>query len=281
MSIAISCACGPLHKWGYQWTAYECLASQAEFADVVYLVQSTSDATGVKELQEKYPNIVLISNRLTWHHKPGEGDDNLTVYPDPIMGSFTTFHMRNLSIGRRVAFVDGHNIVMSTHSNWYIPQKNIEPLREYCKDFEKSGVVSCDGWAIGQLHDRLNGPAVRRETICNLTGLDEHLVMTYYPEMKGRHFSPPDDVMDICLVDASYNLLPAEFEGMQRRFHYPESETFEWETYKEKLIARMKRKTYLLDEPLDYWGELIARKSTPDFMGYQLLQGMLDEVGIP
>jgi len=277
--IAISCACGPLHKWGYQWTAYECIASQAEFADRVYLIQSTADSTGIDKLLNKYSNITLISDPSTWHHKPGEGDEALTIMDGNTMSGFTKFHMRNLAIGRWAATKDGHKVIMSTHSNWYVPRRNIETLREYCLEFKQNGATTGYGWAMGQVHDRLHGPPVRREALYNPTGLSEAVILASYPDMKARHIAQaeiPPNVNNLCLVDASYNLLPEEFEGMQKRFHYPGNETWNWPNYKAALIDRMKRRYTLGNEPLDYWGQEIAKKSTPDFMGYQLLQGVTD-----
>lgn len=275
--IAISCACGPLHKWGYQWTSYECIASQAEFADRVYLIQSTADETGLRTLLDKYSNITLISDPSTWHHKPGEGDEVLTIMPEKTMSSFTKFHMRNLAIGRWAAAKDGHKVIMSTHSNWYIPCRNVASLRRYCLEFGKSGAATGYGWAMGQIHNKLFGPAVRREALYNPTGLSEAAILASYPDMKARHIDPtqmPPNVNDLCLVDASYNLLPEEFEGMQKRFHYPGNETWNWPDYKAVLVDRIKRRFVISNDPLDYWGLEIAKKSTPAFMGYQLLQGV-------
>jgi hypothetical protein len=77
------------------------------------------------------------------------------------------------------------------------------------------------------------------------------------------------------MVDASYNLLPDEFGAMQRRMRYPGGDTWNWNDYRVLLTERLKHRCVLFDESLDYWGARIADKSTPDFMGYQLLQGML------
>lgn len=275
VKIAITCACGPLHKWGYQWTDYECIASQAEFADRVYLVQSTEDATGVKELTDKYPNITLVSDPMTWHHFPGQSDEELTVDTRPHMGAFTTFHMRNLTRGRLEAFKDSYRVVMSTHSNWYVPRQNYTTLRNDCDKFMHTGDHTGYGWALGQIHDRLMGPPVRRDVLCNMTGMDDKQVSAYYPDLKGRHTIPPSCVFDICMIDASYNLLPEEFGGMQKRMHYPGSDTWTWNDYRILLTERLNRRCVLLDETPDYWGQRIADKSTPDFMGYQLLQGIL------
>ena len=70
MNIAIVTPCGPLHKWGYQHTAYHCIGSQAAFADQVYLVQSTIDHQGAYEIQAAHTNVKLLSSPETWFHAP-------------------------------------------------------------------------------------------------------------------------------------------------------------------------------------------------------------------
>lgn len=274
MRIAVSVAVGPLHRWGYQHVCRECLASQAEFADYVYMVQSTEDATGVKELLDEFRNITLISSPSTWHHRPGETDEILMGGRS--MGAFTTFHMRNLALGRLAAFEDGYRIVLSTHNNWYIPRRNVAALRKYCEDFERSGKTTGHTWMMAQLHDRLFGPGVRNEGLCNLSGMrNGNKVMAYYPGMKWQHLplqEIPGNVAETCVVDCSYNLLPSEYEGMQRRFGYPENDSFNWEMRRAQLADRLLRRNVVVKGPLDYWGEKIAAKSGPDFMGYQILK---------
>lgn len=274
MKVAISVAVGPLNKWGYQHVCRECLASQAEFADRVYMVQSTEDATGTRELMDEHDNITLISNPSTWHHRPGETDE---VMDGPQkMRSFTKFHMRNLAFGRAAAFEDGYKVVLSTHNNWYIPRRNLDALLEYCEGFYQSGKTTGNTWMMSQLHDRLFGPGVRNEGLVNLSGMKGVAeIMAYYPCMKWRHplvEEIPGNVGDICVVDCSYNLLSAEYEGMQRRFCYPEHENFDWTRQREILASRLTRRNVLREGELDYWGKQIAKKSGPDFMGYQILQ---------
>jgi len=276
VKIAISVAVGPLHKWGYQHVCRECLASQAEFADHVYMVQSTEDATGVRELLDEFSNITLISDPSTWHHKPSETDERMSAMRAQTMNYFTKFHMRNLAIGRAAAFDDGYKIVLSTHNNWYIPRRNISTLREYCEGFEQSGETTGNTWMMSQLHDRLFGPGVRNEGLVNLGNMrSREEVIAYYPCMKWRHIpfeEIPGNVGDICMVDCSYDLLPSEYEGMQHRFGYPEHESFDWAIQRERLAGRLLRRNVVVDVPLDYWGERIAAKSGPDFMGHQILQ---------
>ena len=274
MKIAISVAIGPLHKWGYQHVCHECLASQAEFADHVYLVQSTEDATGVQALLDEFSNMTLISNPGTWHHKPGETDEILMGGRS--MGAFTTFHMRNLAIGRVAAFGDGYRIVLSTHNNWYIPRRNVTALRQYCEKFGGSGKTTGHTWMISQLHDTLFGPGVRNEGLCNLSGMrNGNKVKAYYPDLKWRHLPVaeiPGNVGEICLVDCSYNLLPYEFEGMQHRFGYPGEASFNWKTRRAQLADRLLRCNVIQKVDLDYWGKKVAAKSGPEFMGYQILK---------
>ena len=273
MKLAIVVAVGPLHKWGYQHVCCECLASQAEFAERVYMVQSTADATGA-ELLAARANITFLSSPATWHHRPGATDEVLDV-GTPGMAGFTKFHMRNLALGRQAAFQDGYRLILSTHNNWYIPRRNGAALRQYCADFERSGQRTGATWMIAQLHNKLLGPGVRNEGLANLDGLDEEGARAYYPDMKWRHppiAEIPGNISDICVVDCSYNLLPAEYEGMQRRFGYPGAEHFDWPSYRAVLANRLRRRNAVLNMPLDFWGQQIAAKSGPDWMGYQLLQ---------
>jgi hypothetical protein len=270
MKIAISVGVGPLHKWGYQHTYRECIASQAQFADHVYMVQSTADETGVQELLDEFKNVTLISNPETWHHAPGATDEVLAF------SSFTRFHQRNLSIGRGAAFDDGYRVILSTHSNWYIPRRNKTALRKYCQEFERTGELTGHTWLMQQLHNKLFGPGLRNEGLCNVVNMSQRAdVEAYYPDMKWRHVDRaviPPNVGNICMVDCSYNLLPSEYEGMQHRFYYPGHKGFVWEMRREQLAGRLSRRGVARKGALDYWGKKIAAKSGPEWMGYQILQ---------
>jgi hypothetical protein len=59
---------------------------------------------------------------------------------------------------------------------------------------------------------------------------------------------------------------------MHRRFFYPGYSTFDWNVKRAQIAGRLVRKHVVQNTPLDYWGEKIAAKSGPDWMGYQLLQ---------
>ncbi len=274
MRIAISLATGPTHKWGYQHIYNECLSSQAEFADRVYLVQSTDDDTGIPEVLSKHSNIVFISNPSTWHHRPGETDEIMTTVPN-----MTEFHMRNLTIGRYAAFRDGYRVVISSHTNWYIPRGNIDNLREYCERFHSTGQLTGKLWLMAQFANRLWGPPASGDFLCNLTSMDKMEVWNYYPRLKFDRAlagTVPQNIEDICLVDCPYEMTPDEFGSNQLR--WPEYRTPHWdaEEYITRCAERLNRIGFLHngDLDLDYWGQLIATKSDPSFLSHSILEAI-------
>jgi len=272
LKIAISLATGPAHKWGYQHVYAECLASQAEFADCIYLVQSTSDDTGIPEVLSRHSNIVFISNPSTWHHKLGETDEAMTTFPN-----MTEFHMRNLTIGRFAAFQDGYRVVLSSHTNWYIPRNNADNLRAYCERFYSTGQRTGKLWIVAQLADVLWGPGACGDFLCNLTDMDENGVWAYYPRLKfdrARAGTIPNNVENICVVDCPYELTPDEFGNNQLR--WPEYRTLHWDAkdYITRRAERLNRIGFLQTTSLDYWGRLIAAKSRSDFLSHSILEAM-------
>jgi len=280
--VAISLAIGPLHKWGYQHVCQECMASQAEFADHIYVVQSTEDSTGVEEFLSKYSNVTFISNPSTWHHRPGETDEILTTSK-----KMTGFHMHNLIKGRLAAFRDGYKIVLSTHNNWYIPRRGIGPLHDYIDKFQATSALTGRMWRFVQLNDTLFGPGARGDFLCNLAGMDEAGIQAYYPRLKweralGRNV--PDNINDVHIVDCMFELYPEEFGAMQERFpdyHTPKG-AWDWPKYLEYRVSRFKRFAKIESIPLDYWGQRIADKSQPGFASHYILRelGLSKTIGI-
>lgn len=271
MKIAISMVSGPLHKWGYQHVCRECIASQAEFADHVYLVQSTEDASGTRELLDEYSNVTLISDPSTWHHRPGKTDEKLTV-----AYKIVEVTIRNLAIGRLAAFRDGYEVVMSTDNNWYIPRRNVNSLRDYCERFHERHESKSKVWGLLQLCDKLFGPFYG-ELLSNLAWMDEGQIGAHLLDTKLRLPAPntiPENINEIHFVDCNYEMYPEECGANLMRFPDYGCETWDWPAYLAGRVARLQRFNLQkpLDIPLDYWGQRIAEKSQPDFMSYQILK---------
>jgi len=274
MGIAIVMPIGPLHKWGYQWVCQECIASQAEFADHVYMVQSTEDRTGVQEILDKFPNVSLISSPETWHHRPGETDEVLTT-----AGRIVRVAYQNRRIAQMMAWKDGHNIILGTHNNWYIPRKNIASMRMYCEMFRRRSKAVGLMWIVTQLCDRLLG-IMHSSLMLNFAGMNEEQVAKQIPDMKMRRITPgkiPKNAGTVHLVDCNYEMTVEEYAA--NRVRYPDYALNGVWNYEERLAARVTRFkkfgwTKPLDWPLDYWGQLIAAKARPDFYSWQILEAM-------
>jgi len=275
MGIAIVMPIGPLHKWGYQWTCQECIASQAEFADHIYMVQSTQDATGVQEILDKFPNVSLISGPETWHHRPGETDEVLTT-----AGRIVRVAYQNRRIAQMAAWKDGHDIVLGTHNNWYLPRPNIKALRAYCEDFRRRREILGRAWIVAQLCDKFMG-VVYSGLLLNFGGMNQKQVSHQIPNMKlrrpGSYYPIPQNIRSIYFVDCNYEMTVKEYAA--NRVRYPDYELHGVWNHKERLAARVQRFrkfgwTKPLDWPLDHWGQLIAAKARPDFYSWQILEAM-------
>ena len=272
--IAIICPIGPIHKWGYQHTHPLCIASQAEFADAVYLVQSTSDRTGVDELLDTYPNITLISGPETWQHLPDSDDEH------PCCQKFMSFHMRNFGIGRLAAFRDGYRLIINTHANWYVPRRNIGALRTYCATFRAGGSHVGKLWRAFQLANVLFKASDCGDYLMNLDGLNEAEVIQYVAtlRLKWDRMPPshiPANVDDICVVDSSFEMTVDELGGCQTRYDDYDmyGQTFDWPSILPFTISKFGKYT-VSNEPLDYWGGKLASRCQLGFVSYQIVKAM-------
>lgn len=130
MKIAVVCAVGWLSSHGYQHVSPVCIGSMSEFADVVYLVQSTRDRSGVDELMRAYHNIVHIADERTWFSK----------YDDEHEVTNLWFHNQNLRTGMQTAAYDKADCILGMHNNWYIPRRNMATMRARCDETIENGL---------------------------------------------------------------------------------------------------------------------------------------------
>ena len=112
MKIAVVCPIGPLNRYGYEHVATDCIASMADFADHVFLMQSARDKAGVETvLRANGGRVTLVSDERTWFDaKDGkEQFDALKV-------------MANVDLGAELA--EGYDVAICLMVNWYVPPKN-------------------------------------------------------------------------------------------------------------------------------------------------------------
>lgn len=262
---------GPLHKWGYQHVANECISSQCELADRVYVVQSTEDATGMQPLLDKYHNLTLISNPTTWHHRPGETDEKLTI-----TNRIIKVTVRNLGIGRLAACRDGYTLVLHTNNNWYIPRRNVAALREYCEAFYHTGNVEGKVFGRGQLYDVVMSKPISSILLMNLSGLTEEQIQKWVLDTKLRR--PAWDTLpwnfdEVCFVDCNYEMTPEEYGANKLRFADYHTKVWNWPAYMADRVARIREhRSVPLAGLLDYWGQEVAKKCTKEFCSYQILE---------
>jgi hypothetical protein len=272
MKIAIICITGPISKWGYQHTHPLCIASQAEFADAVYLVQSTADRTGVDELMAQYPNITLISGPETWTHMPGSADTQ------PFCNNLAHIHFRNFDIGRRLARLHGYGLILHMHGNWYVPRGG--RLREYCEAFYAGGARIGQIWRVFQFGDVLFKPGDSGDFLINCMGQEGRDIAEYEFALRLRYYrrpadAIPSDAAECGIVDCSMELTVDELGRNATRYNdYRLQETgFDFEKILPAYVTKF-GKNAVDNRPLDYWGQQIAARTRPDFASYRILQGM-------
>jgi hypothetical protein len=268
--IAVVCAIGWLDSHGYQYVAPTCIGSMAEFADVVYLVQSTRNRNGVDELMRAYPNIVHIADDRTW----------FSDYPDEHEITHPWFHNRNLGIGMQTAAADGADCIVGMHNNWYIPRRNMAALRARCEAVVRENVPIEWLYRGTQLANALFHVSHHVKFIVNA-----HHLECFAPGKvadKARKLYPPasrfKELDATMVVDAPLEMPMADLADVWNWSKCYDgrvggSTVFKWEAFRPIYRKDVSHKAMSRD-PLDRIGEMIARDSRKDFVSHIVLQDM-------
>lgn len=268
MKVSVVCAVGWLSSHGYQNVSSTCIGSMAEFADTVYLVQSTRDRRGVDELMHAYQNIIHIADRRTW----------FSDYEDEHEITFPYFHNRNLAIGMQTAAHDGAECILGMHNNWYIPRRNMAALRARCEATIRNG----------KPFEWLNRGMQLAHVLFHTSHHVPFIVNPKFPEHivagkvgdKARKFMPSANryktedstmVVDVPLEMTMEDLAAVWDFSFCYNGRVGGSRVFRWETFRPIYHAGIRKKA-VSNEPLDSIGEIIARNSRPDFVSHIMLK---------
>lgn len=270
MKIAVVCAIGWLDSHGYQYVCRECIGSMAEFADVVYLVQSTRDRNGVDELMRSYPNILHIADERTW----------FSSYEDEHEVTNLWFHNNNLTIGMQTAAADGADCILGMHNNWYIPRRNMTNLRMRCEMVVREDRPIEWLYRGTQLGNILFHTSHQVKFIVNAKH-PECLIPGKVADKAHKLYPPPDQfpILDMTMVvDAPLEMPMADLEAVWNfskcySGRVTGSTTFDWKAFRPVYRKDVGRKVRS-DAPLDSVGDMIARKSRSDFVSHIVLQDL-------
>jgi hypothetical protein len=268
MKLAIVTIIGPANKWGYERTYFECIGNQAQFADHVYLVQSTPDHTGIDRLLVAHDNITLISEPDNWRVRVGADDDVKLSFKSNVR-----LLSRNYQIGKQVAWRAGHDVVMMASSNSYVPTWTWEGVRAVMAGMLERGepeAMMYHCWQLGPvlLTSTRRAPWIENAQLWTAVDLD------YTPNIKWRPFAGQPN--GAYYVDVSYELTAAEFYANLTRFGFMDK----WLAGPHELdeVLRAYVNTVQHSQPwdlkLDATGQAIAAAHQPDYVSAYLLNAL-------
>lgn len=265
MKIAFIVTAGWLYKFGYQNTYSECIGSQAQFADKVYLVMSWKDTTNFPELQKAHPNIELICDERTWY-AANENDH-----------SPKGFHNRNLSIGLLTAREAGYDIGVCCHSNWYIPREAHKGIQRECQrvldERDSTGAL----YRADQLWNTWFEPSGCVRFINNLTlPYTDHLQPGRVADKTHRMLNKFPHT-DCYAVDVPLEMSEPDFQSVMVWSEFPQAnglKAYDYGFYRDFYIRRFMHKPRS-QRPLDETGKALADKSQPDYVSHDVLKGLL------
>lgn len=268
MKIAVVCALGWLDRNGYQYTYRECIGSMAEFADAVYLVQSTRNRTGIAELMALYPHIVHIADSRTWFC---EDEDESSV-------NRPWFHNRNFGIGMQTAAADGAECIVGMHSNWYVPRASMAALRSRCDAAILTGQAFDWLYRSTQLAGIRFHVSHRAKFIVNPTH-PECMVPGQVADKAHKLYPPTNQFAELdgtMVVDVP---LEMPLEDIAAVWNFSKcydgrvggSTVFSWSVFR-GIYQRSIRNLVVNPAPLTDYGDLIAKNSRADFVSHIVLR---------
>jgi len=270
MKIAVVCALGWLDRNGYQHVYRECIGSMAEFAEVVYLVQSTRNRTGIAELMQLYPNIIHIADKRTW----------FSDYDDEHEITYPLFHNRNLGIGMQAASMDGAECILGMQSNWYIPHANMTALRARCEAVIRDSKDCAWLYRSTQYAGTLFHVSHHVKFIVNPKH-PECMVPGKVADKAHKLFPPANQYAELektNVVDVPLEMTLEDLENIWNWYKCYDgrvggSMVFKWETFR-KIYQRSSRILSVCPVNPNGAGALIARNSRPDFVSHIILRDM-------
>lgn len=270
MKLAGLCPIGSLADYGYQHVYWECIASQAQLCDEVFLFQSLDDPRNLPELLAAFQNVRLISNEFTL--APG--------------GVYSVDHSKQRAQYDQKYIRDaGFDVVLLLSSNWYISETRLEGVRRWCDSFYAFGEPV--GWIYrsDQLSDRLFHSSKRLPYLLRADSYPTSW-LSYVPdgafewgELKNVESGNFSDYDQWSLIDVpmemTLNELKAKIDFV-RGYHdiLPKRpEVFEWEYWQRYYFSKFKQKK-MSAEKLSPTGKAIADKHRSDFVSEELLRSL-------
>ncbi len=255
MKLAICCAAGNLHRFGYQNVMGPCVKSWA-FADRIYATASDNKAL--------VPGAEMISDERTWFED----------------GRFDIHHIvRNLNLAIDKARQDGMNVALVLDVNCYVP--NGKALRKYCQ------TMLDDDWQYGFTYraDQL-GPAMfhtsgKRPRIMNLAygwqiGCDKIVLDGNEISYDVSDYSDMDDVafidcgleMTVADMAAKMNYIRCYQELVPKR-----SKEFHWDYWFPYYVAKFRAKKRN-GQARGEIAEAIAAAGNESFASWKILEAL-------
>lgn len=268
IKIAAIVPIGHLDRHGYQHTYLVCLDSIVEFADKVFLVQSTPNQANVREVTLRYPpqRLELISQPITWFT-----DDCYQL--DKVID--------NMDLGLDLARAEGYQAVIALDVNGYVPRRAMPGLRRHCQKMVEDDQGYEWLYRADQLYGQMFHANVRKPWILNTVHpyrySQESIICL---DLKDRPESVRGDFREfdeIAVVDAQLELTLADLEAKYnyvRCYHElapKRSPIFDWGYWRPYFLNKFRQKPRS-DAKLDYYGERIRWLSQEDFVSRQILE---------
>lgn len=262
MKIAAICPIGYLDQHGYQYTYRECIASQASFADRLYVV----DSVGGQYYGDLPMGTYVVAGPNTRFEK----------------GVFDAHKvMENCNHGADIAAEEGFDIAIALFCNWYVPEYAIDPLRVRC-ELMLTKNQRCQ-WLFrkDQLAGQMFSVSTRLPFILNLHdenrfryGLDSVSDGTHTTKWQRQNLPRWDccSVVDVQLempledLAAKQNFVRCYHDLLPKR--NPVFNPHYWLPY---YATKFKAKVQT-GEALSATGKLIAEKNRPEFVSNRILE---------
>jgi len=262
MKIAVVCACGWLYKMGYQHIYQECLGSQADFGERLYLIQSVRNSTGLEFLIDNYPGkIKHVADERTWCSENAD-DSNPRDF----------FHNSNLRLGLDLAMQDGFDAALVMHSNWYIPETNAENIRQSLQKVCESGAAFGLVYRLGQFYNRLFSTNSAFSFLVNLREWGNHRLERFNDKYTRAPMGAEENQRAI--VDCPMEMPLADYEAIMNWGGYNQrnyrADGFRWDYYRDLAVRKICASKPIAG--LSQTGEQIASKSRPDFISHEILR---------
>ncbi len=254
MKLAIVCAAGNLHRFGYQNVMGPCVDSWG-FADRIYAVASDDKAV--------VPGAGMISGPQTWF------EDGFDIFK----------LVDNMNRGLDRARKDGMDMVVCLDVNCYVP--NGQAFRNYCEGLWKGKHQFGYTFRADQLGDTLFHCSGKRPRVFNLAygwrvGCDKIVLDGNEVSYEIGDFSEYDDIafmdcgleMTVADMAAKMNYIRCYQELVPKR-----SKEFHWDYWFPYYVAKFRAKKIMGPVNSGY-GRRVAEASQPNFASQIIMRAL-------